>query len=107
MANQETLEALANVLSQKIYPAEPELVRNDARTARLVLNFVQELKDLEEQLWEKFPRLSDSQFRILETTSRVRPLTELSESTLRKYISLLWKKKAFDSHLSFGQVKKK
>ena len=84
--------SLRAVLIERIYPIDIALIRNDSRTAKLVFDYVASvLKQIEVG--------TDTEFMTLEFAKerwfQISPLAELSEGTIRKYISELWSNEAY------------
>lgn len=108
MAKVETILALRFVLAEKVYPLQPELVRNDTKTAQLVHRYVQKVQSETHEWWRKKAtersRLEDE---LLDSRFALEPLFNISEDTLRKYIAELWKIGEFTGDVCFRSVKSK
>ena len=88
--------SLRSLLLQRIYRTDLNLIRNDSQAAKLVFEYVHAI---EVQIWEErdgdFMSLAQAQ----EASFKISPLFGLSETTLRKYISELWRQSNMADYL--------
>jgi hypothetical protein len=105
MSKHEVMEQLLFVLSQKIYPIQPALIRNDTKAARIVANYVSTISQLNVNWWDaKSGRRSRLQNETLASSWKTETLKSLSDETIRKYIAELWREDAFADLISFRVV---
>jgi hypothetical protein len=105
LASEEVLVALRDVLLNKIYPLNAALVRNDAKSARLVVAYVKEMRQLHEQHFGRdLNKISRSQREMVFAYFLLSPISGRSESTIRKYINELWLNGWFEGCIQFGDV---
>jgi len=96
------LDALKFILCEKIYPMRPDLIRNDSQTALIVMKYVVEIA----QTYYGRNRTNRRSWSTLQEESaflydQILPLEELRMTTVRKYISQLWKSRDLHEFLTF------
>ena len=105
LSKHEVMEQLLFVLSQKIYPTQPALIRNDTKAARIVANYVNTISQLNVNWWKaKSGSRSRLQNETLVSSLKTETLKSLSDETIRKYIAELWREDAFADLISFRVV---
>jgi hypothetical protein len=105
MANPETLEALFKVLSGKMYPFAPNLVRNDTQAAEKVVEYIELIWEEADKAWQvKWNNRSNLQNQMINSFDELYPLRNLSVDTIRKYTASLWRAGRFDHALKFEYI---
>lgn len=97
---------LLDLLCERIYPRYPQLVRNDAKTARIVHAYLAEIEAYyQKNLRENPSKIDEEQGEAIALAIIYSALVGLGVEALRKHIWGLWSSGQLPARLRFDVVK--
>jgi hypothetical protein len=97
-------EAILIILIEKIYPRKPALMRNDAKTARILKRYIDAIIVEFRKPDDDFHHFTTLRAEANRLYAIVKPLNNIQEDTIRRIIAKLWETGAISAFIDFKKV---